>query len=280
MREHMAVGHIGQEGIPLLGQLELLVRADGLLPVLAAVAIIALIAKGRTRKDSALIVLMLAGAAVLLITSMARKQSLQFIFGLYPVMALLVAVWASGLTGRRARSVYGLCAMGFAAMAVVGAWWTYKAVALPESTTVAREWINANVSEGAAMSVDWNYVPQLLDGEELACLREGLRTEFMREAYAGLRGYRMVPMGWTAATLDTTDAEWIVTSSGCYERFFKFGWFTMRPTPSGSPLRGMFEDGYGYYAALLGEHARWQVAHEVSTGTGPTVLVFVRRDNS
>lgn len=280
MREHMAVGHIGQEGVPLLGQLELLARADGLLPALGAVAVIALLAGRRTRKDPALIVLMVAGAAILLTASPARKQSLQFIFGLYPVMAILVAVWVSGLAERRARTISGLCAICFAVMAVIGASWAYRAVALPDSTVVAREWISANVPEGAAMSVDWNYVPRLLDAEELAYLRGGLRTEFMREAYEGLRGYRMVPMGWRAATLDTTDAEWIVISSGCYARFFEFGWFTMRPTPPGRPLREMFEGRRGYYAALLGGHPRWRRAHEVRTGNGPTVLVFARRNDS
>ena len=280
VREHMAVGHIGQEGAPLLGQLELLARADGLLPALAVVAVIALIAGRRTRKDPALIVLMVAGAAILLTASPARKQSLQFIFGLYPVMAMLVAVWIGGLTKARARTISSLCAMGFAAMALVGAWWAYRAVALPDSTVVAREWINANVPEGAAMSVDWNYVPRLLDADELAYLRGGLRTDFMREAYAGLRGYRIVPMGWTAATLDTTDAEWIVTSSGCYARFFEFGLFTMRPTAPGSPLREMFEGRRGYYAALLRGNPRWRLAYEVRTGRGPTVLVFTRRGSS
>jgi len=162
----------------------------------------------------------------------------------------------------------------------IGCLWACRAVLLPDSTVVAREWLNTHLPEDATIAVDWSYVPRLLDEAELEGLRADLRSDMVRSEYAELRGFRTVPMGWTDETLETTEAEYIVTSSGCLDRFFEFGWFTMRPPAPGSPLREQFEETRAFYDALLSGYAGWSLVYWADTGNGPRVLVFERREPS
>lgn len=305
VREHMAQGHIGAGGVPVLGQLELLLRADPLLAALGLLAWVVLLLTWGGREDrtppqadadtasdvcgprshqqshrslsrQALVLLLVAGLAVVAVAAPARKQSLQFVFGAYPVLCLGLGGAIAAL-GRRHRPLALVPVVaGILASLGLSVGWAYRVVALPDGTIVARQWLNHNLPGGAVIAVDWNYVPRLLDQAELAGLRAQIKTDWLRSRYAPLRGFPTVPMGWTEESLRTTAARYIITSSWCYDRFFEFGLFTMLPPPPGSPLRAQFDQTRRFYEALLSGYQGWGLVQCIDTGNGPRVLVFER----
>lgn len=272
-RAHMARGHLGMMGVPVLGQLELLVTADPAVTALAALGLVLLLVRGRS-PDPGRLVLAAAAVAVFAMAAPARKQSLQYLFGLYPVLAVVCGVAAGGRTGRGYR---WLCAVVLVGSAACGLFWGYRVAMVPDSLTVARQWLNAHLPDDAVVSVDWIDVPRLLTHEEVDPLTEGLRTERVRRLYAGLRVFTGRDIQYTEAFLRDTDADWLVTSSTAYARFFEFGRFTRLPPPPGSELAAEFEQRRRFYQALFEGAWGWEKVHEVSTGNGPTVRVFARR---
>jgi len=211
-RAHMARGHLGYSGVPLLGQLELLLCADPVLMPLALAGAVAFAFVGRCgRRQWA--VLVAAAGAVLLMAAPAKKQSLQYLFVMYPAMAVLVACGAAVAHGPARRWLTGATAVALAGCALAGLWWGCRVALVPDSLVVARQWINANLPEGAPVAVDWIDVPRLVVEDELAGLRGDLRTDFVRDLYAGLRGFPSVPMVYDEAFARDTQARYIITSS-------------------------------------------------------------------
>lgn len=274
-RAHMARGHLGFSGVPLLGQLELLVRADAVLVVLALVGVIAFAFVGR-RGRGQWAVLVAAAGAVLLMAAPAKKQSLQYLFVIYPVMAVLVACGPAVAHGRARRLLAGGIAPVLVASALAGAFWGVRVGLMPDTLEVARAWINVNLPEGAPVAVDWIDVPRLVAEEELERLRADLRTQYMREAYAGLRGFPSVPMVYDEAFARDTQARYIITSSTCFARFFQFGRCTRIPPPEGTELRAEFDRRRAFYEALFEGRYGWRIAHDLQTGNGPQVVIFER----
>lgn len=274
-RAHMALGHLGYLGVPLLGQLELLVTADPLLMVLAVAGLIVL---ARTRRDHRpeLTVLAATVAAVLLMAAPAKKQSLQYLFALYPAVALLAAGCTAPM-GRRGNAVAAVLSVGLLINAAWGLAWGTRVAVIPNSLDLSRQWINARLPDDAVVAVDWAYVPRLVTSEDLDALRAELRTDLVRTAYEGLRGFPSVKMAYNEDFLRTTTADWIITSSGCYARFFEFGRFTRLPPPPGSPLRAQFDSRRAFYRALQDGRYGWRLAYEVFTGNGPRVRIYHRQ---
>lgn len=277
-RAHMARGHLGFFGVPILGQLELL-SVD---PVLLIGGITGGVVWGTRCASRQLILLAIAGAAVLAMAAPAKKQSLQYIFAIYPILAILLAGGLAHLASRLRRPLTLLVLVGLLLTAAWGLLWGYRVALFPDSLVVGRQWINAQMPEDAVVAVDWIGVPRLISESELAELREGLRTEMVRAAYEGLRGFETVGLPpddmayWTRDFLATTRATWLVTSSAGYERFFEFGRFTRLPPPEGAELRGEFVQKRDFYQALRDGYAGWELEHEVFTGNGPTVQIYRR----
>lgn len=280
-RAHMARGHLGFFGVPVLGQLELLFGADPFLLVvgLAGAVVWALRGGGRS-----LIVLATAAVAVFALAAPAKKQSLQYVFVIYPLLAVFVAGGLQALAPRIQHPARGLVAIGLVATSACGVFWGYRVALLPDSLVMGRQWINARVPEGETIALDWLDVPRLVSEEKLAELRGDLRTEFVRNAYDGLRGFPAVQMEvgeaayWSREFLTETPATWLVTSSSCYARFFESGRFTRLPPPEGSELRDDYLQKRDFYQALREGYGGWRLEHEVFTGNGPTVQVYRREE--
>lgn len=272
-REHMARGHLGFTGVPVLGQLELLARADLPLMLLAAAGGL-LWAVRRPRRD--VVVLLVAVVAVMAMAAPARKQSLHYLFVLYPVAAVLIAGGLYTVSGRLRRGGVLIVALACLGSALWGLWWSYRAAVLPDSLQVSREWINARVRDGAIVAIDWIDVPRLVSESEVAGLRADLRTEIVRDLYAGLRTFPAVEIDYDLHFLSETEADWLVTSSTCYARFFEFGRFTrIRPAPE-SEIGPEFIRRRAFYEALQRGYAGWRLEHEVFTGNGPEVRIYRR----
>lgn len=272
-RAHMARGHLGYTGVPVLGQLELLARADLPLMVLAALGGIIWVMR---RPGREVVVLLVAVAAVMMMAAPARKQSLHYLFVLYPVGAVLIA---GGLTaiGHRARPAVAIViALICVGSALWGLWWGYRVAVVPDSLQVARQWINAQVPDDAVVAMDWIGVPRLVSEREVAGLRDGMTSDFARSLYAGLRTFPTAEIEYTDAFLRDTEADWLVTSSACYARFFEFGRFTRIPPSPESEIRREFTQRRGFYRSLRAGEGGWRLAHQVRTGNGPTVQIYRR----
>lgn len=281
-RAHMAKGHLGFFGTPVLGQLELLSEVDPVLLIagLGGAAMWAL--RGSQRRG--LLLLAIAAAGVFAMAAPAKKQSLQYIFTLYPLLAVFTAGGLAAMASRYRRPATALLVAALVLTASWGLLRGYRVALLPDSLMLGRQWINARVPSDATIAVDWMDVPRLISEDELATLRGDLRTTMVRNAYEGLRGFETVEMApgepfWrTREFLRSTPAEWLVTSSTCYDRFFEFGRFTRLPPPEDSQLRGEFLLKRDFYQALRDGYAGWRLEHEVFTGNGPTVQIYRRAE--
>ncbi|MFW5867116.1 MAG: DUF6785 family protein [Armatimonadota bacterium] len=278
-RTHMALGHLGYFGVPMLGQFELLLTAD---PVLLVLGLAGLALWGLRGGDRRLLILVVAVLAVLMMAAPAKKQSIQYIFALFPALAVFLAGGVHQLAANTRRRVIWLVTVLLLANALCGLFWGYRRALLPDSTRLARQWINAHIPDENRVAIDWAYVPRLVSRETVDKLREGIRTDMVRGAYAGLRTFPMVRMGVQEETgysrrfLRSTTAMWFVTSSGCSERFFEQGRFTRLPPPADSELRAEYEQRRDFYRALREGYAGWRLAHEVHTGNGPRVQIYHR----
>ncbi len=278
-RAHMARGHLGFFGVPVLGQLELLLTGD---PVLLVAGLAGAVAWAVGGPGRALLVLIVAAVDVFAMAAPAKKQSLQYVFVLYPLLAIFVAGGLAQLGGRWRRTGTGIVVVALLATTAWGLMWGYRVALLPDSRAVGRQWINARIPDDATVAVDWIDVPPLISEDELAHLRGDLRTEMVRNALAGLRGFEVVELQQPESTnysrefLRETDATWLVTGSTCYARFFEFGRFTRLPPPQGNELRPEFEQRRDFYQALRDGYAGWALEHEVFTGNGPTIRIYRR----
>ncbi|MGM0492977.1 MAG: glycosyltransferase family 39 protein [Armatimonadota bacterium] len=281
-RAHMAKGHLGFFGAPVLGQLELLFEVDPVLLIAGLAGAAAWALRGSRRR--ALLLLAIAGAGVFAMAAPAKKQSLQYIFTLYPLLAVFTAGGLEAVTASYRRPATALLVAALLLTASWGLVWGYRVALLPDSLVLGRQWINARVPADATIAVDWIDVPRLISEDELETLRSDLRTEMVRNAYEGLRGFETVKMAnaepsyRTREFLQSTPATWLVTSSTCYDRFFEFGRFTRLPPPEDSQLRGEFLLKRDFYHALRDGYAGWKLEHEVFTGNGPTVRIYRRAD--
>ncbi|MFW6437993.1 MAG: hypothetical protein ACOCZ7_03170, partial [Armatimonadota bacterium] len=278
-RAHMARGHLGFFGMPVLGQLELLFEADPALLIAGLAGGVIWTARGRGRS---VLILAVAAAAVFAMSAPAKKQSLQYLFMLYPVLAVFVAGGIEQIAERSRQAVMYIVAFALLVTALWGLMWGYRVALLPDSRAVGRQWINGRLPEDATVAVDWIDVPRLISGDILAKHRDGARTQMVRNAYEGLRGFETVDFDinddsyWTRDFLKNTRAEWLVTSSTAYDPFFEFGRFTRTPPPEGAQLYDEFTRKRDFYQALRDGYAGWRLEHEVYTGNGPTIRIYRR----
>jgi hypothetical protein len=147
---------------------------------------------------------------------------------------------------------------------------------VPDSLKVARQWMNARLPDDAFVAMDWIDVPRLVSDDEVWAMRSELRTDFVWDLYEGLRTFPTVEIAYTEQFLETTEADWLVTSSTCYQRFFEFGTFTrIRPSPD-TDLGREFERRRRFYDLLEAEQAGWELWHVTRTGNGPVVRIYRR----
>jgi hypothetical protein len=151
----------------------------------------------------------------------------------------------------------------------------------PNNIVAAQAWIERHVPPGAPVLMDWAYVPDLRG--EAECRR---RTESARQAGSPFAGWiekqlqarpaydlgRLGDLGYNVAAIERSPAQWIITSSGCYNRFLSTdtaGW----PDPA-HPLYQRFMRCRAFYKLLFAGQTRFRRARVFSEGSGPVVLVY------
>lgn len=269
-----SVGQMGNIGVPLLGQIELTAVSDPHILVLGLIgAVIVSRPRGRRREAAVLIALIIT---VYVVAAPGGRQRLHYLLPAWPAMVILGA-WGIAAAGRALKpTLTAAAALAMVAACGLIVLTGFRIGVVPRSEDVARAWLHANVEPMAPMVVDWAYVPELIDGGEIEALRREISTEYVRDLYAGLVPYEVSRPEYDAGFLEETAKQYVITSSGCYERFFEYGRFAHRPPDPGTRIGAEFHRRKRFYEALFAGHGGWRPVYDVATGNGPRVVIFAR----
>jgi hypothetical protein len=271
--DHAERGHLGSAGIPVLGQLELLVKHE---PVLLALGLLGLL-HYRTRRDRAGGVALAVLVSGFLTAALSRKQSIQYLFPFFP--GLLYFAVMSLRHALEARWKIG----ALAALVAIGVGVNYQrgiaAAFTPSTTELARHWIYRHVPPKSEIALETNYVPRLFSDAALERI-EADKLKGGPQVAAYLRSqhprYRVRELVYDEAWLRRDGADFVVTSSNAYQRFFTSGLFTGRAPSPDSPTAAEFAQKRAFYHELF-ESGRWTEVFQVDAVNGPRTRIFARR---
>ena len=133
--------------------------------------------------------------------------------------------------------------------------------------------MNNNIQDGQRVALDWDYVPVIhtettLKPYQKASNSGAIQALLNRHNELTLTQFLAEPL-W----LNTTDAEFFITSDAVFKRFFTHGIFTRKKPSSVSPMHDEFEIKKQFYEALFSS-SNWTEVAEFDTGNGPRTLVF------
>lgn len=270
--EHAKDGHLGTSGVPLLGQFELLLRS---LPVLFLLSVPgAVLAIKTTRAESAIPIS--AAIGTLMLAAMSEKQSFHYLFPAVPSLVILAGFSAEAIVRRFDLS--GAVILGsIAFLASVLSLYLSSYYLKPNTTELAKSWIVENVPEGSSIASEWAYVPMLHTHESVERLRKSKPYRALGSDPLGQEPiYNVISLEPDFRALDASGADYVVTSSRAFNRFFQFGVFTRLEPAANSVLRADFERARGFYTELFDSRG-WELVLEENTRNGPRTLIY-RRD--
>jgi len=267
---HARGGHLGAEGVPVLGQLELLVRSIPAISLAALAGGLWWAARIRDRAGLIALVMVLAGIGLV---AQSSKQSFQYLLIMVPGL-LYFAGLAAGAFGRPGRLVAGLLVVAALGGSLFQAW----PMTRPNTSDMARAWIDGHVTPDQTIARAWNYVPGLLSDEEFADLAETPEfTEVAKEMRAAQPTLKIERYPYKPNYLTSTDADFILTSAWVFDRYYTHGWFTATQPTKGSAQFKKFETRKSFYDSLFASD-RWKLVFEADTGNGPRTLIYGRAD--
>lgn len=275
-RSHMARGHLGAFGMPYLQHLNLFWQEETTIAIFFAVGLIYAI-KRRTTQDIALVVLILAS---FLYIGSWQKKSLRYLIFLYPALTLLSARLLSEVLLKLKNSKVRLARFSSLLIIIsVFIWPARNAVVyahqqtLTDSRHIAYKWIQENIPDGSAIVMDWAYLPKLLTEKRKNSLLSGQQQPFYETYLKNVNTYKLIPIVFSPNWLRKTKANYLLTSSSCYDRFFN-----KAPPPRHNPLFFRYRNRKATYTALLKNEKEygWHLYKRFYTGKGPLILVYKR----
>ena len=273
---HATGGHLGFDGIPILGNIELLATEAPVIFIWGFAGFILSFWKGRPGLWWVSSIAVLASIGLSAISS---KQSLHYLYPGFAGLLLLGSFVASELEQRNQR--VAVIVVGMMALVLGGQNFGHaKRFLQPNTTELARQWMYDNVSEGSQVAPDWAYVPKVFSGDQIARV-ERVRdwasqrwhismSKHMRSHY---RPYEIVELEYSVDWLSNTDAEYLITSTSAYSRFFTNGTFTRTTPEPSNPLGREFSSRRAFYSSLFNS-AIWYEVYSVHTDNGPRTTVF------
>lgn len=273
-RAHMAGGHLGSFGLPYVHHLVLFWRWEKTIAILFGLGLLYAISR-RTKQNTILIAFILP--AFIFIGSW-QKKDLHYLLFLYPPLALLSARLFSEilfkLSKRTVSSVsYVIVLAAFAWPAYASTMYVYKQT-LVDSRWIASSWIQNNIQEGSRIIADWAYLPKLLTETEKNNMLNGRNREFYLTRLGSTAAHETVPLRHSLSWLAEVEADYLITSSPCYDRFFK----TRAPSQE-SDLFHEYKKRKRTYSMLLNspQAIGWRLLIDFNTGKGPVILLYTRR---
>jgi hypothetical protein len=272
---NLSQGHFGTFGTPYLGFFANLPLSESMIHFFFAAGIIAAFVRHEAEN------VLLLSSVIIPFAYMGIwpvKQPHYLLF-LYPSLALMGAGFIKSFqraAPSKALLVAGFCCFFFfpALGSISNAYCTTK---MPDNRNLARDWIQQNAPEDSTVALDWEYVPPLFTREYKDSLLSGRSGKFFETYFAQhsewARTYNTTPFSPASSAIKTLKADYIVLSSGCYDRFF-----TTTPPPEENPMWHQWHEQREAYGALLNNPKAlgWTLAADVHSGTGPLIKIFTR----
>jgi hypothetical protein len=149
----------------------------------------------------------------------------------------------------------------------------------PDTTESARTWIHQHVRPATLVALDGAYAPRLYTAEDFVELSESqvaaAAPGIVEEAKRVHPVYRTERIDFAEEWIHTTRAEYLVTNTTCFARFFRDGLFTAKIPKPGTELHAAFMRRRQFYSRLF-ESSEWELVFEVDTGNGPGTLIYRR----
>jgi|GEM_PF-4041493 len=279
----LGAGHLGSHAPNWIWLPELLWKSDPLALIVAGVTVGSCFFR---RREEDLLFLALVIPSFLVLGALSKKTLWYFVF-LYPLFGLYAGRFVLGLYNRVSTPLLRRVLVLVLVALLIGPALNLKAWAVaglrPDNRTLARQWIEANLSSGAVVAVDWAYVPELQDEAEIS---KKIRTAqeagskfvaLMSVHYRQRPAYRLVRLqdiGYTWNAVEQAAPDYLVTSSWCYRRFFPEN--ASAVPPADSPLRPRFEATRAFYEALLKQKTPFRLRAHFDDGSGPDVELYYR----
>lgn len=267
--EHASKGHIGAVGVPVLGQIELLLTN---IPVLFLLSLPGLILAARHEGMASLIPIS-SIVATLALAAFSEKQSFHYLFPAIPGLSILAGHTIGVVLQRYRRPAL----FGFAAICLL-----LSAVSLtdaarlfrPNATDLAKSWILHNIPEGSRVTTEFAYVPVVYSKEHAAAVREStLYKALGTDPLSAEPMYVVTENTYDLADLEAKHVQYLITSPRVFDRFFDHGLFTKRAPEPDHPMFKEFEQKRAFYEALFASDD-WHIVYESRTGHGPDALVL------
>jgi len=272
-REHMAVGHLGSFGLPYVRHLILFWRWENIIGVFFGLGVVY---AGIRRKKQDIVLLVFIIISFLYIGSW-QKKDLHYLIFLYPALTLLAARVIFDMLDnvfRGKRKIGSFLIIGFVLIwpVISTILYAYRHT-LEDSRWIAQRWIQDNIPGASTIVIDWSYLPKLFTQEEKEDMLMGKYKEFAKTHLKDVRTYNLVPFEYSISWLKKVKADYLITSSGCFDRFFS----TSSPSP-GNPLFEDYKFRKDAYTALFDEQKAigWKLLREFRTGKDPRILIYKR----
>ncbi|MBL7198186.1 MAG: glycosyltransferase family 39 protein [Candidatus Omnitrophica bacterium] len=269
----VAKGGFGGFGVPYVRHLVLFWNWEKTIAVFFGLGLLYAIFR-HSRQDIVLLVLVLLSFFYI---GSLQKKYLHYLIFLYPALCLLSARLLSEILIKLNKRVVKLSA--FLILISVFGWpiystaiYTYQGV-LQDNRWIAQKWIHNNIPERSKVVIDWNYIPKLLTKEQKEKMTKGKYRVFFENYPKDIYTYKLIPLKYNPAWLKEVRADYLITSSYCFDRFFK----TPLPPPN-SPFFDKTNNRKDTYEALFykGKESGWELLREFCIGGGPRILIYRR----
>jgi hypothetical protein len=269
---HMITGHLGSFGTIYIRHLILFWTWERIISVFFGLGLFYAMFR-HTRQDIAILTLTLLSFFYI---GSWQKKSLHYLIFLYPALSLLSARLISDIISKISERVLRTTIL-FIVFSIFS-WQIYSVVmytyqkALKDNRDIALGWIQSNIPEGSRVIIDWAYTPRLLTVEQKETAKKK-NPAFFEKYLRSSPTYELILLKYTPGWLEGINADYLITSSGCFDRFFK----TSAP-PLNNPLFSSYKKRRDTYASLFYEEegVGWKLITEFHKGSGPTILIYRR----
>ncbi len=277
-------GHLGAHGPNWIWVLDFLWSRNAFL---AMVMVLGIGYCAFRRSKDGILFLCLVVPSFLILGGIQKKSIWYFVF-LYPLVALYAGRFVGDVlekVGNRDFKITAACLI-FAFFFAMPGWGLYQRLTksvLPDNRIISQSWIYKNIPPGALIVVDWGYVPELRDEKDVEDRinkdRGSLFIKVMEEHYRGEPLYNLIQMRDTHYETDDllkTDAEYVITASYNYERFFPTK--KMYVPKEQDVSYEEFKRKRDFYSALFDGNTPYRVLKAFSSGSGPAIRIYERSD--
>jgi hypothetical protein len=268
--EHAQRGHLGFSGVPVLGNIELLIVEA---PVIAVSGVVGFLLWLKNKDGLGWIALVATVSAIVLAGGSA-KQSLRYMYPAFVGLLIFSAVLGKQLEQFN-RAAVSVILVAVLTKPFIGVYKSSLCYLNDNTTILTTTWMYENIPQNSKVASDWAYVPKVYSSNRIEEMQRNVPsiTNYLKAMH---KGYDITPFKARKKWLEETDTEYIVLSESTYKRFFEFGIFTRTHPSEDQAIYEAFQLHKAFYEALF-KSDTWVEVFSVDTGNGPLTHVFQRR---